>query len=530
MRIGVDVGGTNTDAVVLDDGRVVSACKRPTTRDIVSGLTAAVREVLHQGGVASRVDALVIGTTHLTNALVERQSLNPVGVIRIGLPATAALPPQCGWPADLVAAIGAEVVMVRGGHESDGRLITELDEAAILRAAQGFRARGLRSVALTSVFSPVVSLHEERAAALVARIMPDVHVTRSAELGGVGLLERENAAIINAALSAEAARLVAGLASAVAELGLRIPAFLTQNDGTILSLDLARRFPVLTFASGPTNSMRGAFCLCGIPDALVADVGGTTTDIGTLIGGYPRQAAGSVELGGIRTAFRMPDLLALALGGGTVIRPAKGGPPQIGPDSVGLDLTRRARVFGGPDLTATDIAVARGKLLLGDARLLDAKALALAAAAEAAMQGIVEDGIDRARTGSAGMPLILVGGGAPLIGDDLRGVSQVLRPEHGAVANAIGAAAAEVGASLDRIVTMAEATRADTLAALCAEAEAAAVASGARPGSVRIHAIEETQVAYAAPETRRLRLRAIGALDAARLAPAVHQQEIPCAI
>lgn len=530
MRIGVDVGGTNTDAVILDQGQVVAACKRPTTRDIVSGLIAAVREVLGQTGAASRVDAMVIGTTHLTNALVERQSLNPVGVIRIGLPATAGLPPQCGWPADLVAAIGAEVVMVRGGHESDGRLITDLDEAAIQQAAQTFRTRGLRSVALTSVFSPVVPLHEDRAAALIARIMPEVHITRSADLGGVGLLERENAAIINAALSSEAARLVAGLASAVAELGLRVPAFLTQNDGTILSLDQARRFPVLTFASGPTNSMRGAFCLSGIPDALVADVGGTTTDIGTLIGGYPRQAAGSVDLGGIRTAFRMPDLLALALGGGTLIRPAEGAPPRIGPDSVGFNLTRRARVFGGPDLTATDIAVARGKMALGDASLLDASARALAATAEARMQAMVEDGIDRVRTGSASLPLVLVGGGAPLIGDALRGVSQVLRPAHGAVANAIGAAAAEVGASLDRIVRMTEATRADTLAGLRAEAEAAAVAAGARPGTVRLHAIEETQVAYAAPETRRLRLRAIGALDAARLAPLVKKQDVPCAI
>lgn len=529
MRIGVDVGGTNTDAVILHQGRVVAACKRPTTRDIVSGLIAAVREVLAQTGAAPRVDALVIGTTHLTNALVERQSLNPVGVIRIGLPATAALPPQCGWPADLVAAIGAEVVMVRGGHESDGRLITELDEAAILKAAQDFRARGLRSVAITSVFSPVVSLHEDRAAALVAGVMPEVHITRSAELGGVGLLERENAAIINAALGAEAARLVAGLASAVAELGLRVPAFLTQNDGTILSLDQARRFPVLTFASGPTNSMRGAFFLSGIPDALVADVGGTTTDIGTLIGGYPRQAAGSVDLGGIRTAFRMPDLLALALGGGTVIRPGENG-PRIGPDSVGFNLMQQARVFGGPVLTATDIAVARGKLALGDPGLLDAGARAHAAEAETRMQGIVEDGIDRVRTGSASLPLVLVGGGAPLIGDALRGVSQVLRPAHGAVANAIGAAAAEVGASLDRIVRMTEATRADTLAGLRAEAESAAVAAGARPGTVRLHAIEETQVAYAAPETRRLRLRAIGALDAARLAPVTKPQDIPCAI
>lgn len=529
MRIGVDVGGTNTDAVILNDGKVVAACKRPTTRDIVSGLIDAVQEVICQSGAGPQVDALVIGTTHLTNALVERQSLNPVGIIRIGLPATSGLPPQCGWPADLVSSIGAEAVMVRGGHESDGRLISELDEDAIITAARAFRSSGLRAVALSSVFSPIVPVHEERAAALISEIIPGVHITRSADLGGVGLLERENATIINAALSAEAARMVTALAAAVAELGMRVPAFLTQNDGTIMSLELARRIPVLTFASGPTNSMRGAFFLSGIPDALVADVGGTTTDVGTLVNGYPRQAVGAVELGGVRTAFRMPDLLALALGGGTLVRPAEG-EPQIGPDSVGFELTQRAQVFGGPDLTATDIAVARGKLSLGNASLLDAAALGIAAAAEARMRAIVEDGIDRVRTGSTALPLVLVGGGAPLIDDGLRGVSQVLRPEHGAVANAIGAAAAEVGSRLDRVTKMTEASRADALAKLRAEAEAAAVGAGAKPGTVRIHAIEETHVAYASPETRRVRIQAIGELDSGRLASSLQEQEIPCAI
>lgn len=518
MRIGVDVGGTNSDAVILDGEKVVAAAKRPTTRDLVGGLTGAVREVLRLSGAADHIDALIIGTTHLTNALVERQAMNPVGVIRIGLPATAALPPQCGWPDDLVESIGAHSVMVRGGHESDGRLISELDEVAVRNAGREFRKLGLQAVAVTSVFSPVVSDHEDRAAAILAEIIPGVHITKSAKLGGVGILERENATIVNAALSAEVARMIAGFRAAVAELGLSVPVFLTQNDGTILGVERASRYPVLTFASGPTNSMRGAFRLSGIENALVADVGGTTTDIGTLVEGYPRQAAGAVDLGGIRTAFRMPDLLALGLGGGSLIRTGPDESLRIGPDSVGHELTRRAKVFGGDDLTATDIAVALGKMDVGDPDLVSPQVRALASFAEAKMRAIVEDGVDRLRTGNVKLPLILVGGGAPIVGDLIDGVEKIVRPEFGEVANAVGAATAEVGANLDRIVTMTEAGRAEKLAELQAEAAAAAVGAGAISGTVRVHSIEESQVAYASGDTRRLRIRTVGALDAARLA------------
>src|SRR5439155_11395176 len=115
--------------------------------------------------------------------------------------------------------------------------------------------------------------------------------------------------------------------------------------------------------SGPTNSMRGAAFLSGLSDALVVDVGGTTTDVGLLVGGFPREASFAANVGEVRTNFRMPDLISLGLGGGSLVR--EGG-ARIGPDSVGFELTERALVFGGRELTASDVAVAAGLAEMGE--------------------------------------------------------------------------------------------------------------------------------------------------------------------
>src|SRR6202007_3079508 len=128
-------------------------------------------------------------------------------------------------------------------------------------------------------------------------------------------------------------------------------------------LDQALRYPVLTIGSGPANSVRGAAFLTGISDSLVVDVGGTSTDVGVLVNGFPRESSYGVEIGGIRTNFRMPDLVMIALGGG---RGGTDDPPgaRIGPRSVGYRLPQDALVFGGGTATLTDSAVLAGRATL----------------------------------------------------------------------------------------------------------------------------------------------------------------------
>ena len=124
IRIGIYVGGTNTDAVVVDGRRVVAGVKRPTSEDIVSGIVGALAAVLAEAQISpDAVDAVMIGTTHFTNAVVERKSLAPTAAIRLGLPATASLPPMVDWPDDLRAMLGDHVWLAHGGNEFDGRPI-----------------------------------------------------------------------------------------------------------------------------------------------------------------------------------------------------------------------------------------------------------------------------------------------------------------------------------------------------------------------------------------------------------------------
>ena len=288
MRIGVDVGGTNTDAVLMDGGTVVASVKSPTTADVGSGVVAAIRDVLAAAAVAAdAITGVMIGTTQFTNAIVERRRLVPVGIVRLALPATESLDPLIDWPRDLVEVIGRNVYMAKGGYEVDGREISPLDEREIAGIARDIRARGLDSVVVSSVFAPLNSAQEERASEIVRSEHPDAQITLSNEIGRVGLIERENAAVMNAALVALSTKVVESFREALEALRIEAPFFISQNDGTLMSAAHVERYPVPTFASGPTNSMRGAAFLSDQENAVVVDIGGTTTDVGVLARGFP---------------------------------------------------------------------------------------------------------------------------------------------------------------------------------------------------------------------------------------------------
>lgn len=513
LRVGVDVGGTNTDAAVMDGPRLLGACKSPTTADVTSGIVAAVRAALATARLQPQaLQAVMIGTTHFTNALVERRRLAPVAVVRLALPATTGVLPFADWPADLRPAIGDHVYLVGGGHEYDGRVLTALDEAELVKVAHDLKRRGLTQAALTGVFAPVNPAAELRAAEILRQEHPEVQLSLSHRLGGIGLLERENAAILNAALMPEAARVTAALEQAMQQLGLSVPLFISQNDGTLMAPREIGQVPVLTFASGPTNSMRGAAFLSGLRDALVVDIGGTTSDVGVLSQGFPRQAGMAVRLAGVRTNFRMPDLLAIGLGGGSRVRPQADGLVQIGPDSVGYRLTEEALVFGGSTLTTTDIAVAAGMADIGDRHRVAQLSAPLVTRSLARMRQMLEAAIDQVKTSADDVPVVLVGGGAILVGDTLAGASQVIRPEQAGCANAIGASIAQVSGEFDSILAYGEGTRAAALDRARAAAVQRAVQAGAARHTVSITSIEEFPMAYLPGGGTRVHVKAVGDL------------------
>jgi N-methylhydantoinase A/oxoprolinase/acetone carboxylase beta subunit len=512
MRIGVDVGGTNTDAVLMDGVDVVGWTKTPTTPEVGRGIIAALQQLLNQTRAPkSQINAVMIGTTHFTNAVVERRRLLEVAAIRLGLPATEALPPLVDWPKDLAEVLGNHVYLVHGGHEFDGREIAALDEPELRQVAADVRTKGLRSIAISSVFAPVNASMEERAAEIFRQELPDVLISLSNQVGRLGLLERENATIMNASLRGLAQQVAGSFRQALAELDLAVPFYISQNDGTLMTADYAERYPVLTFASGPTNSMRGAAFLSGLQDGMVVDVGGTTSDVGMLVHGFPREASIAVDIGGVRTNFRMPDVLSFGLGGGSLVRQAGGG-VRIGPDSVGYELTTKGRVFGGEVLTTTDVAVAAETVELGDrSRVADLDS-ALVAATMDEIHRMVDVAVDRMRLSAAPIPVILVGGGAILISRPIQGASEIVKPNYSVVANAVGAAIGQVGGEVDRVFSLVDMSRDQALEEAKNEASSKAVAAGADPATIRVVDVEDIPLSYLPGNALRVRVKAIGDL------------------
>ena len=149
-----------------------------------------------------------------------------------------------------------------------------------------------------------------------------------------------------------------GFARSLADEGVtNADVYLSQNDGTLMTMEYARKYPILTIACGPTNSIRGASYLSRLQNAVVIDVGGTTTDLGVIQNGFPRESSVAVTIGGVRTNFRMPDVVSIGLGGGSIVRERPDGTVTVGPDSVGYQITEKALVFGGDVCTATDLSL-----------------------------------------------------------------------------------------------------------------------------------------------------------------------------
>jgi N-methylhydantoinase A/oxoprolinase/acetone carboxylase beta subunit len=507
FRIGVDVGGTNTDAAILDitapdsPGRgVLASHKAPTSPDITSGIESAI---------AARVAA-----------------------VRLCGPFTRQLPPFSDFPAGLRRVLDGGAYYLDGGLEIDGREIAPLDHEQIRKAARDIAASGVKAVSLVGVFSPLdhEGIHEEKCRQIMLDEAPGLDVVCSHDIGPPGFLERENATILNAAILRTARKVTAGFRSAMCRLGLTCPLYLSQNDGTLIDVAAAAEYPIKTFASGPTNSMTGAAFLAGLdrgtnapsetadpslePQILVVDIGGTTTDVCALLpSGFPRQAPGFVEVGGVRTAFSMPEVVSIGLGGGT--RVEVGSTPSsvvVGPSSVGHFLKEQALVFGGPTLTTTDIVVAAGAADLGDRCLLESVPRETVDAARRSITRMIEGVVEQMKVSAAPVHILLVGGGAMLVTEDLAGVDRCIQPVHQGAANAVGAAIGKVSGEIDIIEILEGRDEKEVVDAACRRAVDLAVAKGASPSDVRVVEVNKIPVQYVDNGAMRLQIRAVGKL------------------
>ena len=508
LRIGIDVGGTHTDAVLLDGDTVIASTKALTSADVITGIMDALETILaERAGAEDSIEAVMLGTTQFTNAVVERRELAEVAAVRIAAPSGEGLPPKVGWPDDISRCLGQDVYTIRGGYLYDGWPLAEMDDREIDKVIKDLVSKKVEAVSIASAFSPMNAGPELELERRILAALPDARITLSHKIGRLGILERENAALLNASLLHFADKVVTSFVDAIRQRGLKCRYFLSQNDGTLMDAEFARQFPALTFASGPTNSLRGACKLTGLNDAVVVDIGGTTSDIGVLQDGFPRESNVVIEVGGVRTNFRMPDILALGLGGGSLVE--EGG-ERVGPRSVGHRLVEDGMVFGGDTLTATDIIVADGSVSIGDKSKVADLDKRIVATAKARMTKMLNLGIEKMKPSSDPLPVILVGGGAILVTEMLDAASEMLRPEHAGVANAIGAAIAQIGGETERLVSYDKLKRSDAIKAVTADATRLAVTAGADSATIRVADMEETAISYMAGNTTRLRVKVVG--------------------
>lgn len=536
FRVGVDVGGTNSDCVILNPLEseaphrgIRSTYKTPTTANVTEGIVKAIEGAISQCDGFSRdsIAAVMIGTTSFINAVIQadENSLRKVALFRICGPYSKENPAFLDFPPILKRIVSGHVSYLDGGLEFDTREIMPLNEEQVREECRKVKAKGLTDIAVCGIFSPLdlEGRHEARVREIIQEEIPDADVVLSRDVGQLGFLERENATILNTSILKFARRTIRGFKMAMTWLGLSCPLFLTQNDGTIIDADVAECAPIKTFNSGPTNSMSGAAYLAGLdtvsggektPNAqvIVADVGGTTCDVCALLpSGFPRQAGTWVEIGGVRCAFPMPEVQSIALGGGTKVQ-QRDGKVNVGPESVGHRLLQEGLVFGGSTLTATDIVVASGKAEIGNVSNVRHVPKATVEHARSRIKALLENAVDSMKLSADDCICVMVGGGSIVQMDDLKGVGQIIRPQYHDCANAVGAAIARVSGQVDIVKVLEGRDEDKVVREVCDEAIQRAIDAGADPNKVKITELENLPLQYVAMRASRLVVKAAGPL------------------
>ncbi|OWB73413.1 hypothetical protein B5S31_g3155 [[Candida] boidinii] len=479
LLIGIDVGGTNTDSVLLNPSKfndnetrgVISWNKSITTSDVADGIENAIEKLfsdLPKDSELSKknVSAITIGTTHFINAVIEQDKarLEKIAVLRLCSVYSHSTEPFSDFPTGLKNILNGYTGFLSGGYYVNGDEINPVLEDEIKEHCAKIEKLGISSIAVVGLFAPMISDQEILAGNLIKKYLPNADIVLSHHIAGIGFLERENATILNAGIIKFAKKILTSFQNAMKVTGLdECPLLLTQNDGTVLSIEDAVNTPIKTFSSGATNSMRGASFLCSNSDSvqgktsIVIDVGGTTSDIGCLLPtGFPRQSSSFSTVGGVRMNFSMPHVKSIGLGGGSRIRINKETSElSVGPDSVGSEIIKKAFVFGGDIPTATDLTIAQA---FNDDEFTDMYNIGTPSNVKDIFSKKITDNyistakimlekvIDLMKTSADPLPVILVGGGAFIVPKSLEGASEVLHPPYYFVANAIGAAIGKISA------------------------------------------------------------------------------------
>ncbi len=476
--IGIDIGGTHIDLVVVDDKQsIIKSHKQVHQKPLNDSIIQAIQKLIGQDLNPKYCQAIHIGTTIAINSLLEQKNLKKVGVLRLAAHQPD-MPPAYHFPASLKEKILVDFVNVNAGFEYNKRAMGALSKHEVLDGLKKLCAQGAESIAVVGCFSPLYAEQELEVLNIIEEVANQkLSVCLSHQIGGLGFLNRENNTILNACLQGSLSAELLNLQKQIHQLGFTAPLFITQNNGCLMTLEEALEFPIKTIASGPTNSLIGACKLAGLNQAVIVDIGGTSTDIGVVENGFPRYSFESAKIAGIQTDYMLPEIQVLALGGGSQIK-TQNTKIQIGPESLGADLFTQALTFGGNQLCLHDAAYVLQTQLPFLQLGVEKAEMIMAQLMETLQQQI--DKIIQVKN----YPILLVGGGAGLIVHHHL-LPNMKRPMHFAVANAYGAALAEISATVDEVCSLAEHKQA-IIEKLEGKAKSKAIQNGAKASSVRI--------------------------------------------
>ena len=349
MIIGLDVGGTHTDVVLLGKEGLVRQVKVPTNpADLFATVLTGIENIT-AGIDPSQIKRAVLSTTLATNRIVQ-QRIPDVGMIVSAGP---------GMDPELFRT-GSHYHVVGGAIDHRGREISPVDTAEIEAVADGLVKSGIRFVGVVSKFSVRNPVHEEAIARLVEGRFEKVFLGHRIS-GGLNFPRRIATTFLNASVYPIHKDFFEAVVKSMASKGLNVPIRLLKPDGGNMRFDASIECPAQTVLSGPAASVMGAVVSAPQNDtSLVLDIGGTTTDMAVLVNGVPLLDPVGINIGGHKTLIRSLDTVSIGVGGDSVVRVVDGS-IQIGPDRIGV-----AMAFGGPVPTPTDALCLLGIAEEGD--------------------------------------------------------------------------------------------------------------------------------------------------------------------
>jgi N-methylhydantoinase A/oxoprolinase/acetone carboxylase beta subunit len=349
MIIGLDVGGTHTDVVLLGENGLINEFKIPTNQKDLFGTVLSGLDQITRGIDPRDIKRVVFSTTLATNAIVQEKT-PPVGMF---VTAGPGIDPALFRVTD-------HFHVVSGAIDHRGREIQPVDTAQVKAVADKLAAGGVRYVGVVGKFSTRNPSHERLIKELIANRFEKVFLGHEIS-GNLNFPRRIATAYLNAAVYPIHKSFFEAVQRSLKEKGLNMSIRILKPDGGNMNFASSLDYPAQTILSGPAASVMGALPYASkTGESLVLDIGGTTTDMAVLIGGVPMLDPVGIELGGYKTLIRAMTTRSIGLGGDSWVR-VTGGQLAIGPERKGP-----AMAFGGPVPTPTDALFVLGKIGKGD--------------------------------------------------------------------------------------------------------------------------------------------------------------------